>query len=160
MCKDLDAPDCIGLIFGEVTGNQYRALGAVGAITDGYVRDVDEACYGGFKLMAKRLGVGHAYSCPVRFGTEISIYGTTVRPGMLVHADKYGFIAVPQEETKYLAEAARYGDVNECRTTIKEAREIVGLSVDEINKKITMSRREYVKNLENFTREILSRYDK
>ena len=70
--RDLEYPDSKGSIFGEVTGNAYRALGCVGAITDGSARDVDEAAYGGIKLMARRLCVGHAYSCPVRFGGTAS----------------------------------------------------------------------------------------
>lgn len=100
-----------------MTGNAYRALGCVGAITDGSARDVDEAAYGGIKLMARRLCVGHAYSCPVRFGGAVEMYGTTIRPGMLVHADKYGFIAIPEDETPYLLEATRFCDSLECKTT-------------------------------------------
>lgn len=130
--KDLDAPDCIGSIFGEVTGNAYRALGCAGAITDGYVRDVDEAAYAGFKMLARRLGVGHAYSCPVRFGSEIEIYGAKIKPGMLIHADKYGFIAIEEEDTPHLLEAVRFMDSNECAHTIRATRETQGLSKREI----------------------------
>jgi regulator of RNase E activity RraA len=132
MSKNLDAPDYQGSIFGEVTGNACRALDCVGAIDDGWLRDVDEAAYGGFKLMGRFLGVGHAYCCPLRFGGEIEIFGGRVKQGMLVHADKYGYIAIPPEETKHLLEAVRYMDANECKTMIHTARETQGKSPREI----------------------------
>ncbi len=130
--KDLDAPKSVGSIFGEVTGNAYRALNCVGAITDGFIRDVDEAAYGGFKMLAKRLGVGHAYSCPLRFGTDVEMYGSVIKPGMFVHADKYGFIAIPPEETKHLVQAVRHMDRSECKSSIPAARESIGKSLPDI----------------------------
>ena len=40
--QDLDKPRVIGAIWGEVTSSFHRALGCVGTITDGGVRDLDE----------------------------------------------------------------------------------------------------------------------
>jgi len=150
LAKDLDAPDSVGSIFGEVTANAYRSLGCVGAITDGFVRDVDEGSYAGFKMMAKRLGVGHAYSCPLHFGREIELYGARVKPGMLVHADKYGFIAVPPEETKYLLAGARYMDSNECKTTIVAGRETLGLSAAMVAEQLGRAMEQFGKNSDRF----------
>lgn len=155
MAKDLDAPNCKGSIFGEVTANAYRALGCAGGITDGYVRDVDEGSYGGFKMMASRLGVGHAYSCPIRFGTEIEIFGTTVRPGMLVHADKYGFIAIDPEDTEHLLESVRFMDSNECKTIIPASRGAIGMSVDDVVNRMDQAMKEFNKNAAEFRRRIL-----
>lgn len=155
IAKDLDAPDSKGSIFGEVTANAYRALGCVGAVTDGYVRDVEEGAYGGFKMMARRLGVGHAYSCPLRFGTEIELYGTTVKPGMLVHADKYGFIAIEPEDTPNLLEGVRFMDSNECKTTIPASRGAVGMSTEEIVNRLGKAMAEFNRNAEDFRNYIL-----
>ncbi|MCD7735940.1 MAG: RraA family protein [Lachnospiraceae bacterium] len=155
MAKDLDAPNSKGSIFGEVTANAYRALGCVGAVTDGYVRDVDEGTYAGFKMMASRLGVGHAYSCPLYFGREIEIYGTTVKPGMLVHADKYGFIAIEEEDFPHLLEGVRFTDSNECRTTIPASRGAVGESTDEVVERMRKAMLEFNKNADEFRRKIL-----
>lgn len=157
-CKDLEWPNSKGSMFGEVTGNAFRALGCVAAITDGAARDVDEAAYAGIKLMGRRLCVGHAYSCPVRFGCEVEMYGTTIRPGMLVHADKYGFIAVPEDETKYLLEAARHGDSVECKTTIPAGRNRVGLSGQQIADNLRRQNTECAKINAAFRKEILDRY--
>lgn len=156
VAKDLDAPNPTGSIFGEVTGNAYRALGCVGCITDGFVRDVDEGSYGGFKMMAKRLGVSHTYSCPIRFGNEIEVFGTTVKPGMLIHADKYGFIGIPKEETEHLLEGVRFMDSNECQTTIPAARETIGLSAYEVVEQLKRAQKQFNENAEAFRKRILS----
>ena len=141
-----------------MTGNAYRALGCVGAITDGSARDVDEAAYGGIKLMARRLCVGHAYSCPVRFGVAVEMYGTTIRPGMLVHADKYGFIAIPEDETPYLLEATRFCDSLECKTTITAGREREGRTAQQIAERLKQENAEYSRRNAEFVAEIRRRY--
>ena len=130
--KDLDAPNFTGSIVGEVTGNACRALDCVGAVVDGWIRDADEACYGGFKLVGRSLGVGHGYCCPLRFGNEIEVFGAKITPGMVVHADKYGFIAIPEEETEHLLESVKHLDSVECQNMISASREMIGKSATEI----------------------------
>src|SRR6202012_2778017 len=52
--QDLDKPDTFGAFWGEVNSSMHRALGCVGTITDGAIRDVDEITYAGFKALARR----------------------------------------------------------------------------------------------------------
>jgi regulator of RNase E activity RraA len=120
--QDLDKPRVIGSLWGEVSSNTFRALGCVGTITDGSVRDVDEMTNAGFKALARRMSVGHAYVTPVRWGCEVSVFGTPVLPGTLIHADKHGFLAIPREDEARLLEAARFMDSNDCKTVIQAAR--------------------------------------
>jgi regulator of RNase E activity RraA len=40
--QDLDKPRVVGSFWGEVNANIHRALGCVGTITDGAIRDLDE----------------------------------------------------------------------------------------------------------------------
>ena len=47
--QDLDKPKVGGSFWGEVTSNMHRALGCVGTITDGSIRDLDEMTNAGFK---------------------------------------------------------------------------------------------------------------
>ncbi|MCA9133082.1 MAG: RraA family protein [Planctomycetales bacterium] len=126
--QDLDRPQVIGSFWGEVNANTHRALGCVGAIVDGAIRDVDEMRNAGFKALARRLCVGHAHSQPVRWGCTVEVFGTTVQPGQLLHADQHGFIAIPAGEEPQLLEAARYMDSLECETVIAAARSAAGLS--------------------------------
>ena len=130
--QDLDKPRVIGAFWGEVTSSFHRALGCVGTIIDGGIRDLDEMNNVGFKALARRLCVGHAYATPVRWGCEVEVFGRRVQPGQLIHADKHGFLAVPPEDEAGLLEAARFMDDNECQTMIAAARASAGKSVAEI----------------------------
>ena len=79
--QDLDAPNVIGTYVGEVNSSLHRALGCVGIITDGGVRDIDEMASIGFRAIASRLCVGHAYAWPVRWGCDVEVFGCTIKSG-------------------------------------------------------------------------------
>ncbi|MEM7475451.1 MAG: RraA family protein [Planctomycetota bacterium] len=130
--QDLDKPSVIGSFWGEVNANVHRSSGCVGTIVDGAIRDVDEMTNAGFKALARRLCVGHAHSTPVRWDCPVEVFGTEVLPGQLIHADKHGFIAVPQSDESRLLEASIQMDVNECETVIDSARSSYGKSASEV----------------------------
>jgi regulator of RNase E activity RraA len=128
----LDKPLAVGAFWGEVNSNIHRSLGCVGTIADGAIRDLDEMNNAGFKALARRLCIGHAFSCPVRWGGEVEVFGCTVKPGQLIHADKHGFLVIPAEDEAGLLDAARFMDANECQTLIPAARDVTGKTADEI----------------------------
>ena len=130
--QDLDKPATYGSYWGEVNSNRHRALGCVGTVTDGAVRDVDEMTNAGFKALARQMCVGHAYSTPIRWGCAVEVFGRRVEPGQLIHADKHGFLAIPFGEEKGLLDAARFMDSNECKTVILTGRDTAGKTMDEI----------------------------
>lgn len=130
--KDLDKPAVIGSFWGEVNANIHRALGCVGTITDGAVRDIDEMTNAGFKALARRMCVGHAHSWPVQWDCEVEVFGRRILPGQLIHADKHGFLAIPEEDESRLLEAARFMDSNECRHVIRAGRDAAGRSFEAI----------------------------
>ncbi len=130
--QDLDKPRALGAFWGEVNSNIHRALGCVGTICDGAIRDMDEMTAAGFKALARRLCVGHAYSCLVRWGGEVEVFGRVVQPSQLIHADKHGFLAVPFGDEKRLLEAARLMDANECQTLLPAARGAAGKPLAQI----------------------------
>ena len=130
--QDLDKPYVLGSMWGEVNSNRHRALGCVGTITDGSVRDIDEMTNAGFKALARRLCVGHAFVHPVRWGCEVEVFGTKVSPGDLIHADKHGFLVIAPEEQSALLDAAGFMDANECRTVIPSARLSTGRTTEEM----------------------------
>lgn len=131
LVQDLDKPEVIGSFWGEVNANTHAALGCVGTITDGAIRDLDEMRNAGFKAIARRMCVGHAYSTPVRWGCEVEVFGTVVEPGRLIHADKHGFLVIPPEDEERILEAAVFMDANECNTVIPAARSAAGRSFEE-----------------------------
>src|SRR5438128_8357794 len=95
--QDIDQPCAIGSFWGEVNGNIHRALGCVGTVTNGGVRDLDEVRALGFQFLASAAIVSHAYIHLVDFGTPVKVGGLLVNPGDLVHADKHGAIVIPHE---------------------------------------------------------------
>ena len=143
--QDNDKPQVIGSFWGEVNSNVHRALGCVGTITDGAIRDVDEMTNAGFKALARRLCVGHAHSIPVQWGCEVEVFGTRIQPGQLIHADKHGFLAVDASEQGELLEASVFMDQNECDTVIAAARSCAGLSSEEAVSRINAAGGEFGK---------------
>lgn len=151
--QDLDKPATLGSFWGEINANIHRALGCVGTITDGGVRDVDEMTNAGFKAIARRMCVGHAFSCPIRWDCEVEVFGRKIQPGQLIHADKHGFLAIPFGEEKHLLEATRFMDSNECQTVIAAARGGGGKSWSAICDDLEAAGAEFRKNAkEKFAR--------
>ena len=151
--QDLDKPNYVGAYWGEVNSNTHRALGCVGTITDGAIRDVDEMCNAGFKALAARLSIGHAYSIPIRWNVPIEVFGCPVAPGQLIHADKHGFLVIPEADEPRLLDAVRFMDANECRTLIPAARNTAGRTtaqileaMDEAGKAFDAAARAHFKN--------------
>ena len=144
--QDLDKPRVIGSFWGEVNANVHRALGCVGTITDGAIRDLDEMTNAGFKAIARRLCVGHAHVVPVRFGVDVTVFGREILPGQLIHADKHGFLAVPAEDEAKLLEAASFMDANECQTVIAAARGAAGLPAEEVLARMDEAGRRFGEN--------------
>ena len=130
--QDLDKPNTYGAFWGECNANIHRALGCVGTITDGAIRDVDEMCNAGFKAIARQMCVGHSHSFPVRWDCEVEVFGRKIQSGQLIHADKHGFLVVPKEDEARLLEAAKFMDSNECATKIEAARDTAGKSSEQI----------------------------
>jgi regulator of RNase E activity RraA len=152
--QDLDKPRVLGSAWGEVSASMFRALGCVGTITDGAIRDLDEMTNAGFKALARRLCVGHAHVHPVRWNCEVEVFGRKVSPGDLIHADKHGFIIIEPEAQPHILEASRFMDANECQTVIPAARGSTGLSSDQILANLAQAGAQFGKNVrEKFHRE-------
>jgi len=127
--QDLDKPIMYGAFWGEVNSNIHKSLGCVGTITDGGIRDTDEMNNAGFKALARGLCVGHAHSFPVRWNCPVTVFAREILPGQLIHADKHGFLVIPDEDQDQLLDAALFMDSNECKTMIQAARSSWGKNV-------------------------------
>lgn len=103
---DQDCP-VVGAQWGEVQANIHRALGCVGAITDGSVRDLDEVRELGFQLYSSGVSVSHAYIGYVDFGVPVEVAGLEVHPGDLLVADTHGVIEVPLDIVRDLPDAVQ-----------------------------------------------------
>jgi 4-hydroxy-4-methyl-2-oxoglutarate aldolase len=104
--KDLDDPPAHGSLWGEVHATIFGALGCVGCVTDGAVRDLDEARGMGFHFFAAGPSVSHSYVRVETIGEPIEIGGLEVAPGDLLHADQHGVLKIPLEIAAELPAAA------------------------------------------------------
>lgn len=95
-----------GALLGEVHVSLLRALGCVGAVTDGAVRDVDAIEQLGFPLFASALTVSHSYVHIVDVGRPVQIDGLTIESGDLLHGDRHGVQTVPAEIVAELPDVA------------------------------------------------------
>ncbi len=102
---DLDAPNPVGSWWGEVNANVHRALGCVGVITDGGVRDLSVVRPLGFHFFSAEVLVSHAYVHLVDFGKPVSVGGVTVNSGDLLQGDEHGVIQVPSNVAKQTGQA-------------------------------------------------------
>lgn len=115
--QDLDQPAMIGAFFGDVNSNIHKALGFVGAITNGSVRDFAECHELGFQFFAPGPSVSHAYVHIVDYGTPVKVGGLLVHPGDLMFADQHGVLLIPggiAHEVASVAEEIEYleGQIN------------------------------------------------
>jgi 4-hydroxy-4-methyl-2-oxoglutarate aldolase len=110
---DLDEPRGQGAQWGEVQANIHRALGCVGVVTDGSVRDLDEVRALGFQFAAAHVSVSHAYVHMVDFGLPIKVGGLWVKPGDLIHADHHGVVTIPQDIAARIPEAVAAVEADE-----------------------------------------------
>ena len=102
---DLDDPRGQGAQWGEVQANIHRALGCVGVVTDGSVRDLDEVRALGFQFCAAHVSVSHANVHMVDFGIPIKVGGVLIKPGDLIHGDQHGVCTIPHDIAGKIPEA-------------------------------------------------------
>ena len=95
-----------GAYWGEVNSSIHLALGSRGVVTNGSVRDLEEVRATGFHLFSSGIGVSHGFAHLEDFQVPVTIFGMTVHPGDLVHADRHGAVVIPNEIAGEVATAA------------------------------------------------------
>lgn len=103
--QDLDPYPATGCFWGEVNSNIHKALGCIGTVTNGAVRDVDEMRAAGFQALYRHLAVSHSYIHVTDFGKPIVIDGVIITPGDLLQVDQHGTLIVPVETLPHLEQA-------------------------------------------------------
>jgi regulator of RNase E activity RraA len=103
--QDLDDPP-VAATFGEIMCSTYQAFGAVGLITSGAARDLDQVRRIGFPAFSNGAICSHSYSHIVDLHRAVRVGGVTVQPGDLLHADANGVTTIPLEIANEVAHAA------------------------------------------------------
>jgi 4-hydroxy-4-methyl-2-oxoglutarate aldolase len=95
--EDLDKPPGLGAFLGDMHAGILRALGCVGYVTDGAVRELPRVRDLGLHLFAGNVAVSHAYAHIFDFGSKVKVGGLEVQPGDLLHGDRHGLLSVPRK---------------------------------------------------------------
>ena len=104
--EDFDNQPGVGALFGEIHARICRALGCVGYVTNGAVRDLGGIEPLGFQLFSGSVAVSHAYAHVVDFGDTVEVGGLQVQPGDILHGDRNGIVSVPADLVARLPQMA------------------------------------------------------
>jgi len=102
--QDKDKPAGYGAFWGEVQTNVHKALGCLGIVTNGSVRDIASVAEG-FQMLAGSIAPSHAYVHIVEFGLSVNVHSMEVQSGDLIHADRHGAVVVPVKNIDAMAVA-------------------------------------------------------
>jgi regulator of RNase E activity RraA len=104
--QDLDSRPGFGCFWGEVNTAVHKALGCLGLITNGGVRDLD-AVAPDFQILCGKVTPSHAHGHAVNWGEEVDIFGMIVQSGDLIHADRHGAVVIPHAVARDVPAAAQ-----------------------------------------------------
>jgi regulator of RNase E activity RraA len=93
-----------GAFWGEVQTNIHKALGVLGVVTNGSIRDIPMVAKG-FQMLAGSIGPSHAFVHIEEFGTPVDVHGMAVKSGDLIHADQHGAVVVPADKVDDMMKA-------------------------------------------------------
>ena len=116
---------------GEIMATTAKALGAVGCVSDGGLRDVAEVrALGGFQYFCPGFVVSHGNPFICDVNVPVTVDGLAVTPGDLLHGDANGVLTIPAAIADRLAE-----QVQQVRRAEREVLEFVrqpGLTVERL----------------------------
>jgi len=102
--QDLDNP-VASATFGEVMATTYKSFGAVGLVTSGAGRDLDQVEGLVFPCFSNGTICAHGYCHIVQINVPVHVGGVMVQPGDLLHGDRNGVTTIPAEIAVAVVEA-------------------------------------------------------
>lgn len=93
--EDMDDPPGRGAFLGDMHAAILKALGCVGYLTNGAVRELPSVRAIDIQVFAGSVAVSHAYAHIFEIGAVINVGGMEVRPGSLLHGDRHGVLTIP-----------------------------------------------------------------
>ena len=102
--QDLDSP-VAAATFGEVMCTTYKAFGAVGLITSGAGRDLDQVEVLDFPCFTSGTISAHGYCHIPSVNVPVHVGNVMVAPGDLIHGDRNGVTTIPHAVAGQVADA-------------------------------------------------------
>jgi regulator of RNase E activity RraA len=104
--QDLDSP-CVAATLGEIMCTTYQSFGAVGLVTSGAGRDLDQVRRLGFPVFTNGTICSHGYSSIPQIHIPVHVGGIAVYPDDLIYGDCNGVTTIPKD---IASEVADIGD--------------------------------------------------
>ena len=95
--QDIDEKPGRGAFVGDMHAAILTALGCVGYVTNGAVRELPAVRRMGMHVFAGSVAVSHAYAHIFDLGVPVTIDGMEVHTATLLHGDQHGMVTVPTE---------------------------------------------------------------
>jgi regulator of RNase E activity RraA len=102
--QDLDQP-IAAATFGEVMCTTYKSFGAVGLITSGAGRDLDQVETLKFPCFTSGTICAHGYCHFPSLNVPVQVGGVMIHPGELLHGDRNGVTTIPNGIASAVAHA-------------------------------------------------------
>lgn len=102
--QDIDSP-VAAATFGEIMCTTYKRFGAVGLITSGAGRDLDQVEAISFPCFTNGTICAHGYCHIPSVNVPVHVGGVMINPGDLLHGDRNGVTRIPVE----IASAVAHG---------------------------------------------------
>jgi 4-hydroxy-4-methyl-2-oxoglutarate aldolase len=131
--KDIGPERSRSCHMGEVMATTAKALGAIGCVSDGGLRDVVEVrALGGFQYFCPGFVVSHGNPIVCEVNVPVTLHGMNVEPGDLMHGDVNGILVIPAAIADRVAERA-----DEVRRAERDVLDFVrnpGLTVEKLRR--------------------------
>jgi regulator of RNase E activity RraA len=114
--QDIGTDRLRGCHMGEIMATIAQALGAVGAVTNGGLRDVLEVEALGFQYFCPGFVVSHGRPFILDVNVPVTVSGMAVQPGDLLHGDVNGVLVVPDSVAAQVADES---------TKVREAEKVI-----------------------------------
>ena len=104
--QDMDDPPGRGAFIGDMHSAILKALGCVGYLTNGAVRELSRVRKMGLQMFAGSVAASHAYAHIFDIGVPVTVDGLEVHTGSLLHGDQHGVVTVPAEIASQIPQVA------------------------------------------------------
>ena len=130
--KDIGPERTRSCHMGEVMATTAKALGAVGCVSDGGLRDVVEVRALGFQYFCPGFVVSHGNPVICDIGPTVTVAGMTVPPGALLHGDANGVLVIPDAIASRVA--GRAADVRTAEREVLDFVRAPGFTVEKLRR--------------------------
>ncbi len=113
--EDVDRYPGTGALVGKTHAHVFKALRAVGIVTNGAVRDLPALEAMGMRVFSGFVSVSHAYTHIVSVGTTVRAGGLEISPGDVLHGDLHGLVQIPPTLIGQIPDATQRHQMKEQR---------------------------------------------